>query len=286
MFGPRSWTTTASSFRYGTPLKGAIRSTVTQSAGWVATELVEYLAQPLGAGVCIRPRREIHGDTSPTLTTAWSAEETKSFDAFGNPTAPVTGNFDGAGISPAEQRRTSLTQYENRTTGPAQRWQIGLVTRQEKLGYSQDIDANVDPKRVLSDVVTQYNAVGDVDSSRRVAIRAPFCNGADDDLTTYEYLPNGLLRVQHDANGSRRVIISYDAKSLYPERVETTVTTPVNTLLAVTFQTDLRTGKTTSSTDPNGASITATFDSSGRVLTRKGPATPCWCRTSTSTTSR
>lgn len=263
------------------PLKGAPVSTITESDGWIATELIEYAVEPLGTGVRIRPRRELHGDVSPSQAAAWTAEETVSFDLFGNPTERVTGNWDGAAVGPPEQRRTTGTAYEDDRTDS--RWMIGLVTRQQSLGYSEDIDGNVDTAHVLGETRTTYNATGDVETTTRVNIRAPLCEGADDDVTTYSYRPTGLLKRSVEAAGPgavhfRVVDFAYDAKNLYVASATTSVGAmsagvfvPASTTLTATFLTDLRHGKTTKSTDANGKSTTSTYDSSGRLLTRTGP---------------
>ena len=262
------------------PLKGAPVSAITESDGWVATELYEYLVERLGTGVRVRPRRELREDMSPSQTAAWTAEETTRFDAFGNPIERVTGNYDGVNITPAEQRRTTGTEYENRV---GLDWQIGLVTRQQQKGYSEDIDGNVDPAHVMGDVVTTYDASGAVASTARVNIRDASCEGPADDVTTFEYWPLGLLKASHEAAGprgafTRNVNFTYEARNLYVASAQTSVGrmsglifTPATTSLTVKFQTDLRHGKTTRATDPNNAATTSTYDSRGRLRTRAGP---------------
>jgi RHS repeat-associated protein len=265
------------------PLKGALISSVTETDGWVATELVEYALEPLGTGVRVRPWRELHGDVSPSATAAWTAEQTVSFDAYGNPTESVTGNWDGAAINPAEQRRTVGTLYENRTSGAGKEWMIGLVTRQQRLGYSEDIDGNADPAHVLGETLTTYDAKGNVATITRANIRAPLCDGADNDQTTYSYRASGVLKRSMEAAGPgdnyfRVVDFAYDAKELYVASASTSVGAmsggvfvPASTALTASFVTDLRHGKTTQSTDPNGKSTTSTYDTAGRLVTRRGP---------------
>ena len=269
------------------PLKGALVSTHTidVSSGHVSTDTSEYRLETRGNGVVIRPRREIHGEVSPSGAAAYTADETVSFDAYGNPTERVSGNWDGAAIAPVEQRRTTGAEYENRTTGAGKVWQLGLVTREQSLGYSEDIDGTVDPAKVLGETVTTYDATGLVSSTKRMNIRAPGCAGLADDETTYEYFAHGLVKKTHDTAGFaapggnylRDVTFTYEAQSLYVASASTNVGRmngasfqPVATTLNVAFLTDLRHGKTTKTTDPNGAATFATYDSTGRVLTRKG----------------
>ncbi len=262
------------------PLKGALVSTVTESGGWTSTDLAEYFVEPLGAGVRIRPRRELHGDTSPSGISAWTADETIALDPFGYPTDRVSGNWDGAVIGPAEQRRSTITEYENRTAS----WQLGLVRRTQSIGYFEDIDGNVDPSHVLSDVATWYDAQGNVELTKRVGIRGGTCAGPDDDQTTFEYWPNGLVKVVHEQavhdpdTGevyTRDVNTTYEAKSLYPQTVTTSVGklvggafSPATTALTVSYTTDLRTGQTTKVTPPSGRATTSQYDSRGRLLAR------------------
>jgi len=270
------------------PLRGALVSTVTESGGWTTTELNQYQVEQLGSGVRVRSRRELHGDTSPSQTTVWTGEETREFDSFGNPTWRVAGNFDGDNIGPAEQRRTTGLEYENHTDT---QWMIGLVTRTQKQGYSVDIDGNVDPDHVLEDVVNTYNALGSMVSTSRVNIADPACAGPADDVKRLDYWPNGLLKASHESAGpggayTRDVSFTYDAKNLYVATAQTNVgkislpmpplpdlpqLQPATTSLTVTFQTDLRHGKTTRATDPNNAATVSVYDSSGRLLTRTGP---------------
>ena len=262
------------------PLKGAPISTVTESGGWRSVELHEYLAEPLGSAVRVRPRRDRHGDVSPSATAAWTAEETTQFDAFGNPSARVTGNYDGSTIAPPEQRRTTLTTYENRTGAE---WQLGLITQQDTVGYSEDVDGNIDPARVLSRHVTSYDARGSVEATARVNIRAAGCDGPSDDVKKFGYSPRGLLKASREMAGpggafTRDVHFTYDARDLYVATAETrvgrmagTAFVPGATPLTVSFKTDVRHGKTTEAKDPNGAAKTSTYDSRGRVVTRTGP---------------
>jgi RHS repeat-associated protein len=262
------------------PLKGALLSTVTESGGWSTTELYQYQVDLLGSGVRIRSRRELHGDTSPSQSTAWTGEETREFDSFGNATWRVAGNLDGETIGPAEQRRTTGLEYENHTDA---QWMIGLVTRVQKQGYSVDIDGNVDPDHVLEDVVNTYDSLGATVSTARVNIIDAACAGPADDVKRFDYWPNGLLKASHESAGpaggfSRDVNFTYDAKGLYVTTAQTSVGKmsglsflPATTSLTVSFQTDLRHGKTTRVTDPNNAATVSVYDSRGRLLTRTGP---------------
>lgn len=257
------------------PLKGTIVSTITESDGWVATESHQYSVDLLGAGIRIRSYRDYHGDTAPSGKMAWSAEETAGFDEFGNPTKRVTGNLDGASIGPAQERRITVTEYENRSSGTPGLWQIGLVTRQQTIGYSEDIDGTVDSSHVLSEQAFAYDAKGGLISKARVGIRGEFCDGPSSDLTTYTYSPNGLVRGMKEANG-RETKTTYDPTSLYPVQIETRVGrmeggsfVPAVTLLQARFQTDLATGKRTAETEPNGSTTTSTYDTKGRLISRR-----------------
>lgn len=111
------------------PTKGLALSVVTESGGWTATDTSEYKVLTRGAGVTIWPHRDVHADVSPAGIAAQSAEETVLWDQYGNPRERVTGNWDGYAIAPPEQRRTTGADYENKTAGANQEWQIGLVTR-------------------------------------------------------------------------------------------------------------------------------------------------------------
>lgn len=110
--------------------------------------------------------------------------------------------------------------------------------------------------------------------------------GPVDDLSTYEYFPHGLLKASHEAAGAalpqgdftRNVAFTYDSRNLYVATASSTVGrivagafVPGGQVLSTSFETDLRHGKTTRTTDPNAAVSRATFDSSGRLLTRTGP---------------
>ena len=106
-------------------LKGRVVSIVTESEGWIATDLEEYAVSALGTGARIRSARSVHGDVSSTGAQAWSAEETQAFDPFGYPTLHASGNYDGVSLGLGAERRTVATEYENR--GDA--WQLGMVTR-------------------------------------------------------------------------------------------------------------------------------------------------------------
>ena len=270
------------------PLKGALLSTVTESGGWTTTELNQYRVEQLGSGVRMRPSRELHGDTSPSQTSAWTAEESADFDDFGNPRVRTTGNYDGSAFAPPEQTLRTGFEYENHTDA---QWMIGLVTRTQKQGYSVDIDGSVDPAHVLEDIVNTYNSVGSMVSTSRVNITDAACAGPADDVKRLDYWPNGLLKASHENAGprgdyARDVNFTYDAKNLYVATAQASVgkaklplpalpatweLVPATTSLTVTFQTDLRHGKTTRATDPNNAATVSVFDSRGRLLTRTGP---------------
>jgi RHS repeat-associated protein len=263
------------------PLKGALVSMVSESGGWTSTDLYEYRLEQLGWGARIRPKRERHGETSPSLTSAWTAEETTAFDAlFGNPLVHVTGNFDGTSIAPPNQTRTTGYQYEDHT---GTNWRIGLVTHEQTQGYSEDINGTVDTAHVLNDVVSTYDSTGALASKAHVNVRGANCGGLADDVVTYDYLPNGLLQHSRESAGPndayrRDVTFTYDAKNLYAASAQTSVGvmsgltfTPGVTSLTVSFVTDLRHGKTTRSTDPNNATSVTSYDSRGRLLTRTGP---------------
>jgi RHS repeat-associated protein len=262
------------------PLRGAVVSTVTESAGWTATDLVEHLVEALGDGVRIRERRTLRGEASGTGSGEWSAEETVSFDPFGHPTERVAGNWDGTAISPAEDRRTTKLEYENRV-GP---WQLGLVTRERRIGWSEDVAGGVDPTRVLSETVTAFDAKGSPEKSTRVMIRGGPCAGPDDATTTWAYWPNGLPKeirhpaVRDPATGAiheRVVAIDYDPKRLNPAEIRMRVGklsgaafTPATAILREQLSWDLRTGQPTKEVPPSGAATLTTWDSRGRLVAR------------------
>lgn len=155
--------------------------------------------------------------------------------------------------------------------------QIGLVTRVRSIGYSEDIAGSPDLAHLLAETRTTYLPSGAVRSVKRVGIRGGSCAGADSDTTGYDVLPNGLVFQVFESNG-RTVTTTYDAKNLYPTSATTQVARWVDgvptgtfTTLTLTYETDLRTGKATRVTDPNGSAITSTFDSEGRLLTKRGP---------------
>lgn len=255
------------------PLKGALVSTTTESGGWTASDLMEFSAEPLRGGVRIRPKLELRGDTSPAGNTAWFAERTVSADAFGNPTEEISGNWDGAEISP-DHARTVLTEYENRTTTE---WHLGMVTRERNLGYSEDIAGVPDTAHLLGEVTKTYHPSSALRSSRRVGIRGGTCAGGNNDTDSYDVNGFGLVTLVRESTG-REITTVYDAKKLYPASVSTQVErwldgvpTGVFTTLTVSTLTDLRTGKQTSVTDPNASSFASTFDSAGRLLTKTGP---------------
>ncbi|MBS2019518.1 MAG: VCBS repeat-containing protein [Deltaproteobacteria bacterium] len=261
------------------PLKGALLSTVTESDGWTASEITEYSAEPLGTGgVRIRPRRSIRGDISPTATSAWTAEEILAFDAYGNPTEELEGNWDGASIAPLDHARRSMTEYDASPSRIAA-WQIGLVTRERAFGYAEDIAGTPQPGQLLGETTKTYFASGAVLASTRKGIRGGTCAGADDDTTMFEYLAHGGVNKVTESNG-RVTNTTYEAKGIYPSNVSTTFRAYVDgapngsstTTLTAGFTTDLRHGKKLSITDANSKTVTFTYDSTGRLKTKVGPA--------------
>ena len=263
------------------PLKGALISAVAESGGWTSTDLYDYRLEQLGWGVRIRARRSLHGETSPSQTSAWTGEETTSFDGFfGNPLVRLTGNYDGTSIAPPEETRTTGFEYENHTGTD---WRIGLVTHEQTQGYSEDINGTADVAHVLSDVVNTYSSTGLLNSTAHLNVRTSDCAGLADDVVRYDYYANGLLKRSDEASGpndayTRDVSFTYDVKNLYVASAQTSVGTmsgftftPGVTSLTVSFVTDFRHGKTTRVTDPNNAVQQTTYDSRGRVLTRTGP---------------
>jgi hypothetical protein len=251
------------------PLKGAQVSVITESGGWTSSELHDYRVDTLGAGARIRPSRVLTGEVGPSGTTAWAADDYREPDAYGNATVTVSGDFDGVDIGVGPKRRTTRTSYENRTDA---RWQIGLVTGQSHYGYSEDIGGNVQAERLLAQTSTGYYPNGSVETTSRLNVTGEFCDGPTDDVTTYEYWPNGLVKVAHEPNG-RNVTTIYDATNLYPARVETRVGkmaggafVPAATLLTRTFETDPRTGRRTRATEPDGSTQLSAYDEKGRLV--------------------
>jgi len=261
------------------PLKGALVSSATEAGGWTASELVEYSAEPLGTGVRVRTRRSIQGDTSPSATSAWTASETLAFDGYGNPTEELNGNWDGVSIAPLEHARRTMTEYDA-TPSRVTAWQLGLATRSRSFGYSEDIAGTPLPETLLGETTKTYLASGAVQTTTRKGIRGGSCAGPDDDTTTFEYFPtHGGVKKITESNG-RVTDTTYEAKSIYPATVTTTFKTYVDgvwngatmTSLAASFATDLRVGKKTTITDPNSRSVTLSYDSTGRLKTKVGPA--------------
>lgn len=253
------------------PLKGAQVSLVSESGHWTSTEIREYRVEALGGGVRIRPSRVLTGESGSSGVARWAADEYREPDAYGNPTFTVSGNFNGVEIGRGPERRTTVTDYENRTDA---RWQIGLVTGQRHVGYSEDADGSAYAERLLAQSSTEYDARGSVAMSARLNVTGPRCDGPADDVTTYEYWPNGLVKVAHEPNG-RNVTTTYDRSNLYPARVETRVGkmvggafVPGATVLARTFATDPRTGKRARQMEPDGSVELLSFDARGRLLTR------------------
>jgi len=259
------------------PLKGALRSTVTESGGWTATELTDYFLEARGAGVRIRPLRSLRGDTSPSAITAWSGEETISFDTYGNPTEERSGDSDGYAVLATEQARTTITEYKPTDEAPftTVRWLVGLPKREQVFGYSEDIAGTPTAGQLLSETTKTYFATGAVQATTRVGIRGGTCAGANDDTTSFTYAAHGGLATTTESSG-RVTTTSYEAKNVYPSSITTTLpryrdgVLNGTSSLTVSQITDYATGKVTSSTDPNGQTVTSTFDSGGRLKTRKG----------------
>ena len=259
------------------PLKGALRSTVTESGGWTATELADYYLEARGAGVRIRPLRSLRGDTSPSAITAWSGEETISFDSYGNPTEERSGDSDGYTVLATDQARTTITEYKPTDEAPftISRWLVGLPKREQVFGYSEDIAGRPTAGQLLSETTKTYFATGAVQATTRVGIRGGTCAGANDDTTSFTYAAHGGLATTTESSG-RVTTTSYEAKNVYPSSITTTLpryrdgALNGTSSLTVNQITDYATGKVTSSTDPNGQTVTSTFDSGGRLKTRKG----------------
>lgn len=259
------------------PLKGALRSTVTESGGWTATELSDYYLEARGAGVRIRPLRSLRGDTSPSAITAWSGEETISFDAYGNPTEERSGDADGYTVLATDQARTTITEYKPTDEAPftISRWLVGLPKREQVFGYSEDIAGTPTAGQLLSETTKTYHVTGAVHTTTRVGIRGGTCAGIDDDTTSFTYAAHGGLATTTESSGRVTTTI-YEAKNVYPSSITTTLpryrdgALNGTSSLTVNQITDYATGKVTSSTDPNGQTVTSTFDSGGRLKTRKG----------------
>lgn len=234
------------------PLRGTLASTMTESGGWTALDLEQYSLEARGAGVRIRPRREIHGDATASGT-AWSARETTELDPYGFPVRSVTGDWDGTSI--VGRARTTVRNYDHR----ADTWLLGLVTRESLFGYAEDIVGTPKGFDPLSAVATTYDFFGRVTSTSRLGIRGGTCDGPNDDLTTFEYRQDGLVSVVHElavhdpetgVTHTRDVTTTYQAHDLYPASVSVRAGklvagdfVPGQTTLTTAFITDHRTGQ-------------------------------------------
>lgn len=205
------------------PLKGALRSTVTESGGWTATELTDYFLEARGAGVRIRPLRSLRGDSSPSGYSAWSGEETISFDSYGNPTEERSGDSDGATVLATDQARTTLTEYKPTDEAPftVTRWLVGHPKRERVFGYSEDIAGTPLPGQQLAETTKTYFATGAVQTTTRVGIRGGTCGGVDDDTTAFTYAAHGVLEQTTESTGRITRTTAFDAKGMYGATVTT-----------------------------------------------------------------
>jgi len=246
------------------PLRGTLRESIAEADGWTQISRSALAVERLGEGVRIRPAGERNGLRAPSGAEAWTGSDVLARDAFGFALRIQSGNVEADKVGPVAQVVTRAVEREHRTSSA---WQLGLVTRATERGYSETFAGGADVEHVLSDITSSHTPEGALASTVQHGASPEGCAPSADAATLYEYEPFGQVKLRRDV-GRREIRTEYEPHGLYARRVSTTVG---GVTLATTVHVDLRTGATTSTTDPNGVTSTASFDSRGRTLEQRGP---------------